>query len=777
MLSKKKKIINTELYDFFYPSFREEKEQKREKRKLFSFLGFLLCCSIAGILLALPSIFIVNAGVTLASPIVTTWKNLPDNLDNISISEKSIMYDKNGNIFATIWTENRTSVHTINDISPYAVQALISTEDQHFYEHKGVDFTGIARAALTGVGGGSGITQQLVKNLQFYNSSASEESKEKATERSLFRKMKELKLALGFEKTHSKDEILVQYFNTVAFGSPNVYGIESASQYFFGKPAKDLSLAESALLVGTVQNPVSYDMNKDINKEKWVKRQHHVLKRMLSTQSITQEEYNNALSENINLTRQQKVGVCAESSYPFYCQHVLDELRNNPRLGSTPEERNAIISRGGLKIYTHLDPDATNIAQQYVDSAYGRTNRVVAPIAAVEPGSGALRIMVVNRGYGTGEGETLYDVPSNPTGSGSSYKMITLATALENGFDEDSLAFSSRCPLIDKNYDTPHGGIKNSLGCGGKQSGFLDYKHATAYSSNTWFAELLIKTGVNKVKEMSRKLGLSAPDSITSRSLSYTLGVTENSPVSMAAAYATFANNGIYCPPVSVRDVVYMDDTPLAVPDDYNPAQHSCRRVMSPHTASIVLKAMRSNTSGEIPDAFGAGNYIHGHDSGAKSGTNQLFNVAWAQVTGQYSMFTNVYDMDKLTRGIETVYYKGRAVPWYNNVAEDTGVNVLNSILAGQKNIPLNFDSQDKTTKEAPVSEKGFVTVPNLIGVEAGKALTILESRGLQGKVSRQREDTNNESYGSSIVLKQSIEPGTQLSVSTKKEIILTIRE
>lgn len=742
-------------------------------KKAFGIIAFLIVSLIGGILLAvIPSLFVSATMQTVIVPL-NYWENLPKEIeDEIVIAERNVLYDINGNVFAEVWAENRVILDSLDEISQYAIDSLIMTEDKRFLEHVGFDIIGTTRSFLKSSGGGSGITQQLIKNLQYYNSAGTEESKSEATEHSLDRKLRELKYALEYEKTHTKEEILLSYFNIVAFGSPNIYSIEAASNYFFDKTAKDLTLAEASALVGTVQNPVKYNMDKPDNNT-WKDRQRIVLLRLVDEGIITQEEADEASAEELILVKKSKNGNCTASNYPSYCEYVINELKNSEKLGETLEDRETILAKGGLHIYTYLDPDKTDLINNYLFENVGTDNRPVMPIALVQPGTGGVLAMGVNREYGEGDGKTTINVPLNPTGSGSVYKVFTLAAALANGFEEEDLTFSSRCPLKDNNYDMPgRGYVRNSTSCE-LQGGTLNYQEAMAYSSNTWFTELIIKVGVENVKNFSRSIGLNAPDYIGRRSISYTLGTVPDSPVNVAAAFATFANEGIYCPATPIKSYSYENGTIPAIPDSYDPIDSGCKRVLSPHDSGIVLKALRANVSGEVPNAFGLDKKIDGYDVVGKSGTNQLYNTTWTHISKDYSIYANIYDMDKLTNGIGTVRFKNRWYRWQDNVAGIAATEIMTSLLAGTENKPLNYESKDDTIVEVPVSNREFFYVPNTIGMTPEAAKQVFENINMTVNISQEQIDKPNDAYPSGVVIKQEVSAGTRLAIGTTKEQVL----
>jgi membrane peptidoglycan carboxypeptidase len=734
--------------------------------------GFVAVAILIGLTFSVYPIMAASGAAQAAVPVADFWKALPSKLDEVSIAQRNTFYDKDGNEFAQTWAEDRVIIPSLDKISEFAKKGLIATEDKRFYEHGGVDVIGTARAALTGSGGGSGITQQLVKNLQFYNQ-AGQDKKAYATEHSINRKLRELKLAVEYEGTHTKDEIVLSYFNTVAFGSPTTYSIETASQYFFGKPAANLDLAESAALVGSANNPVIYNLNDPKAEANWKERQAIVLDRMTSEGYITADEASKASAQKLNLVKKKASGNCSSSKYPFYCDYTLAYLENSPKLGETPEERAAVIAKGGLKIKTYLDPKAMAIADARLEKDFGNLNRVVAPVAIVQPGTGGVQAMAVNREYGDGEGATTINVPSTPAATGSTYKMFTLAAALNSGLTEADLSFASQCPLRPAGYDYPEGGFTNSVSCG-FQGGFMDYKKATALSSNTWFVTLATKIGLSKIFDLSRQMNLNVPESINERSLSFVLGPVENSPINMAAAYASFANDGVFCPATPIESYSYSDGSVPAVPDSYKPESDSCKRVMSPYAASTVLKAMRANTyAGEVPGAFGNDARVPGYDVVGKSGTNQTYNFTQGHLGKNYSLFIDVYDMDKLTNGVYgNALYKGS----FGNLhmAGLEAADILKEILAGSPNARLNFDSNDRTFAPVAVEKRDYFTVPSVLGMKPAEALSVMSSLGIPAHVSKETRPSAN-GYPTGVIVEQTPEAGMELPNGTKKEVILYV--
>jgi membrane peptidoglycan carboxypeptidase len=743
-------------------------------RKSLGAVAMLVVVSVVmGLLLTIVPLFTLSTGVRAAEPAVDLWKSLPSELPEVKIGESNHIYDKNGDKIAEVWVENREPLDSLDKISPHAINALIDTEDKRFYEHNGIDARGTLRAFLSNSGGGSGITQQLVKNLQFYDMAGNVDEAE-ALENSYGRKLRELKLAFDYEEKYSKDEILLQYFNLVAFGGPNTYSIESAANYFFDKPAKDLNINEASLLVGSVQNPNMYNLANPDKHEAAKKRQGEVLARMQAEGSITEAEAKKAHETPIKVTLTRSgAGNCATSKYPFYCDYTMDHLSSSPRLGETQEVRDAILARGGLHIKTYMDPADMAAIDKQLEADFGNKNRVVAPVAIVEPGTGGISAMGVNRDYGSGEGKTTINVAANGAGTGSAFKPFTLAAALENGYTEGRLAFSSSCPYAPRGYDYPRNGFRNSQGCGGFQSGYLDYKQATAYSSNTWYLTLAANIGLDKVYDMSERVGLPVPERFGARALSFVIGSAEYSTIDMAAAYATFANQGVYCPPTPVESYEYSDGTSPVVPDTYNPADDSCKRAMTPNSASVVLKSLRANTvPGEVRGAFSTNAHIEGYDAVGKSGTNQHFSYAWGQVSANASFFMNIYDMDEVNRGVVGSSFRG--VPQRAYYAAEAGSSVFAKVLADTKNVPLDYNNKDRSFEEIPVESRDYFTVPSVLGMSPAEALDTMLSMGVEAHVSKEIRELPA-GFPEGVIVSQSVEAGTQLPVGTEKEILLYV--
>lgn len=754
-----------------------------------SIIGAIVFAHIAAIAVV---VSLVSVSVFALSPFINYWAQIPDALPKDTfISQKISMFDKNGNKFAETWVENRENVRSIKEISPFMRNATVSAEDKNFYTHAGIDFPATARSIIRKHGGASSITQQLVKNLQYLSSTASTEDRLAAISTNIARKMRELKIALNYEKHHSKNDILVNYLNTIAIGNGNTYGIKVAARKIYDKTPAELDLNESATLAGSINNPALFDIMQVDNAEVYNRvkdRRDYVLEQMLKNGQISKQQYNDTLKSRITTHFATIKGGCSESSFPYYCQYVLDYMSRDPRFGATLKERSARIAKGGFNVYTNLDPDMTRQAENQVKHDYGVLNRVAMPMAVVGK-NGAVLAIAQNRDWGVdaSKGQTQLVLADTGTPSGSTYKMITLAAALANGWDENRLnQVNGYCPWKKAGFDTPSTGITNSNGCQAFQVGKLGIKKAIAYSSNTYFAELSSEVGVMRIVEMSQKLGLPVPDGINAASASFTLGVSNVTPIEMAAAYATFTNKGVWCPPTPVDHYLKTDGKPMELSDTYDPLSTACRAVLTPKQASFATLVAHGNINDtSIGGRFGEEGGARGHDTAGKSGTsNDFANTAWAAMVGQYTVFGDAYDpRGNFAHPLTSYYWRGAARGGYFHSAMLTVRDFMSTNLANKPNIPLDLNNDNNTLVTVPFNSNDVKIVPHVVGMKPETALQTMKNANIEAKVlkigvfkgislpahdSRMAENT---------IVEQSTPAGTRLSASSKHVVVLKVFE
>ncbi len=306
-------------------------------------VGTLIAGVLAAVLM-LPVFSAVAFGAKTVADAVQATDNIP--LD-LPAPETTTITDNAGAPIAYLYQQNRTWA-SLDNISKYVQEGVISIEDRRFKEHRGVDWRGTARAALgqikgeSSAGGGSTLTQQLIKNYQFLVVAKTDAEKAAAIEYSPVRKLREARMSLNLEQTESKDQILERYLNTVAFG-PSVYGIQAAAQYFYGKNAIDLDLNQATTLAGMVNNPNIYNPLTPSGAPKVQARRDLVLKGMVRDGKLSQATADSISAMPLGASQHPKPNSCTAAdgaaTQGFFCQYVLDYLQNLPQNASTLDDR------------------------------------------------------------------------------------------------------------------------------------------------------------------------------------------------------------------------------------------------------------------------------------------------------------------------------------------------------------------------------------------------------------------------------------------------------
>ncbi len=688
-------------------------------RALPAFLAAAVAMGVAAAGMAVP--FVSTDGATIKAASVF-YEDLPVTLPAQPLPQRSVILAADGSQVGEFFSENRVLV-PLAKVAPIASKAVIAIEDFRFYTHNGLDYRGTTRALLkntTGADrqGGSTLTQQYVKNV-LLNDAETKDERAAATELSLERKLREAKLAISLEKRLSKDQILEGYLNIAYFGDGS-YGIGQAAQHYFGTTAAKLTLGQAALIAGIVQNPVAY--NPAQHPLTATRRRNVVLARMRDVGDITPAQAAKAQRAPLGLRLKQPVNGCTTSKYPFYCQWVRDTLKSDPVFGKTAKAREDFLFRGGLTIHTALDPRVQDAAQNVVDSALGRDNRVAAGVAVVRPGTGDVVAMVQNRTFGTGEDRTQIILPAQKAfQSGSTFKAVTLAAALENGVAPTTV-MNAPGLYQPPGLKFPGRGFTNSAGW---DNGDLTLAQATARSSNTFFVKLEAQQGVLNVADMAGRLGVGLPrtgaGAITRLDAALTLGTYEVSPLEMATVYATFAAHGVTCKPTGITSITGPTGAPVTAP---NPG---CHQAISPGVADTVAALLQGVVDG--PDPYRTGKSLSiGRPVAGKTGTTDNSSAVWFNgFTPQYE--TAVWLGDP--RGgfkypLSSVRLFGRYI---SSVAGATAAGpiwttIMKDIHAGQPTVgftPVNANQVNGISN----------LIPDVRGLTVGKAVQTLQGAGL----------------------------------------------
>lgn len=598
---------------------------------------FLGVSALAGAVMAGLALPAVGALGLAAKGTVEEFDGIPANLKTPPLSQRTTILDAKGGEIAKVYSRDRTIVK-LNDVSSYMRQAIVAIEDARFYEHGAVDLKGVLRAVNTnaqdgGVSqGASTLTQQYVKNVFVEEAGDDKEKVAAATQQSIGRKIKELKYAIKVEKELGKKRILENYLNITFFGQ-QAYGIEAASQRYFSKSAKDLKLEQAALLAGLVQSPSRYD---PINAPKSAKaRRDTVLRRMAEVKDITPAQAAAAQKKPLGLKVSMPRSGCitAVKGAGFFCDYVRETLLNDPTFGKTAEARAKRWTQGGLTIRTTLDPQAQESVQKSIKKHVYQSDPVATAVTLVEPGTGKVLGMGQSRPYGFGENETQINLSADKSMGGSNYgfqvgstfKPITAAAAIEQGkkpYQRYSSPYKMKYPSP---VTTCKGTWSNDEGAtveneNEKEVGPYGMKDATAKSVNTYFVQLISDIGVCPVTQMADKMGAKRADGQEHNQVpSLTLGSEGFSPLTMANAYATFANRGVYCSPVFIESITGPGGKKLKVP------QSKCSRAMSEKTADTINTLLR----GVVEDGTGKQAGLQSRPSAGKTGTTDERRAAW----------------------------------------------------------------------------------------------------------------------------------------------------
>ncbi|MGN6202486.1 MAG: transglycosylase domain-containing protein [Solirubrobacterales bacterium] len=554
-----------------------------------------------GILAAL----VLIAGGIAAAWAIKTYNSAPplSSLKPVQKGRSSAIYAADGSLIGFIRSENVRQPLPEKSQPQVLRDATIAIEDKNFFHHGALDYEGIARAAWKDiqaggkpVQGASTITQQLVRNLYIHN-----------PENTLKRKLIEAHLAVELQEAHGKDWILTQYLNSAPYGTvegQTAVGAEAASQTYFSKPAKKLTLVQAALLAGLPQAPSEY--NPFLDPKAALKRRNEVLLVMQEQGYITGTEYQEAKTRGLGLNPGDKYQVIKD---PFLFDMVQNELIDKYGINT--------VRKGGLKAYTTIDPDlqakAEYAVENYCSVCYPEGGPA-AGLASVDPKTGAIVALASTEGYAD-ESQFNYAWQAHRQ-PGSSFKTFVLTTAVKEGIDPATTYYDGTSP---KTLEIPGGGtwtVNNSEGEGG---GTYNLESATWDSVNVVYAQLDLDVGSEEVTKTAKEMGIESPlQSVPAEGIGgLAIGVT---PLEMADAYATLASGGIHHDPTAVSKVEF----PNGKVDDFE--KDSGERVLTEGQAYEVTRILE----GVITQGTGAGYTSMGCSSAAgKTGTSEELSDAW----------------------------------------------------------------------------------------------------------------------------------------------------
>ncbi|ARC57897.1 Penicillin-binding protein 1A [Frondihabitans sp. 762G35] len=611
----------------------------RAPKVLGSLIGFVGLSAVAGLLVGLvfvPSLAVAGEGVVTG---VDTFNSLPSYLQIEQPAQASAVYAKQGGKdvkIASFYVQNRTDVAS-NQIAEVVKQSTIDTEDPRFYKEGAIDVQGTIRGALaTGLGhnvqGGSSITQQYVKNV-LVQRCAQQGSSQGTTKEALAaadkcysqvtattpaRKLREMRYAIGIEKRYSKDDILRGYLNIVGFGG-TVYGVQAASEYYFGVPARSLSIVQAATLTAIINNPANLRIDRPTNADNGAKnhyaltltRRNYVLKRMAVAKDITERQYLHYASLPIQpkITPQSN-GCSAAVAYDaaYFCSYVQQSVLTDPAFGSTSQARVQKLTEGGLKIYTTLNLDLQRTSQAAL-SAYMPTTvpglSLGAANVAVEPGTGRIVTMVQNTTFdetstaAAGATSVNYNTDhayGNSQGfqTGSSFKPFTLAAWLEAGHTLNETVSTTQHKLPFSEFTDTCSGLGNDVwdvSNADPAPASMSVMAATAESVNTAFADMGTKLDLCGIADSAFGMGIHPAEGTKATNFhivpSMILGTNYISPLTMATAYAGIANHGVVCTPIAIDRIIGAGGKAIA------PTKTSCTQGMPSDVAAGLAYALQ----------------------------------------------------------------------------------------------------------------------------------------------------------------------------------------
>lgn len=776
-------------------------------------LSFSLVAGIGGVLtagLVLPGVAVANG---LTGMTVTAFDELPSELEQKPLPEKSEILAADGTLLATFYDQNRIVV-PLSEIAPIMQQAVVAVEDRRFFEHSGIDPMGMLRAAVASAGGdtqgASTLTQQYVKNVFLDAAERVEDPQERARLRAeakvsegpegIARKLREAKIAITLEKTTSKEEILEKYLNIAAFGA-SVYGVESAARYFFSKSAKDLNYLEAATIAGITQSPSAWDPvgpaaeTPEQDAARYAvsqKRRDKVLGDMRELGYITQEEYDAGIATTIDSTLRvsplSQGCMSANATVAgsgFFCDYVTKVIANDPAFGETRDARRNLLYKGGLRIVTTLVPGEQAVADAEVKNGVpvDDPSGVASAIVSVEPGTGKITAMAENRNYSALEvqnpGETSVNFATSFRygGSagfppGSTFKAFTLLEWLKQGNALQSTVNGTRlqynmseftASCIGRLTGAPYK-FGNSEGGKAIQQSVLD---ATKNSVNSAFVAMSTQLDLCNIMNGAAALGVTKAGNPDAKDTTIgtpagdvpfdplpgnVLGSQSTSPLQMANAYATFASGGTYCKPIAITSVQDATGAELPVPTA------DCQAgALDPKYAAAMNYAL-SNVWTGTASRVGEPPFPAAGKTGTTTNNEHNWFVGYTPLRST-AVWVG-YSEGLRTMNRETIngtYY--RSGPYGSSIAAPTWKRFMTQVLANVENPGFAPPADREVNGER-------VGVPSVVGQSEQRARDILEGAGFRVSVSGEQIPS---SYPAGTVAEQSASTATKGSSITLK--------
>ena len=538
----------------------------------------------------------------------------PESIATRKVGESTKIYDRTGEVLLyDIHGEEKRTIIPWEQMPETIKEATLASEDSDFYNHKGLDLRGIARAFFKDIvnlgvsQGGSTITQQLVKKALL------------GDERTISRKIKEAVLAIEIERKFTKDEIFWMYLNQIPYGS-NAYGIESAAKEFFGKKASQLTIAEAATIASVTKAP-SYYSPFGNHVPELLARKNSVLARMKTLGFISDTEYQNALSQKLEFKTSDE-----DIQAPHFVIMVKEYLSSKYGEGA--------VENGGFKIITTLDSNLQTIAEEVI-SKYAPINKdrykaVNAALVAINPRNGDLLALVGSKDYFNVADEGNFNVAIANRQPGSAFKPFAYATALAKGYPDDTVVFDLKTEFNPNcEPDSSQEKDENGIDCyhpqnyDGRYRGPVTFRQGLAQSLNVPSVKTLYLAGINDTIELAENMGITTLGDKSRFGLSLVLGGAEVKLVDLVSAYGVFANEGMRSPWSFIQRVESSNGQVL---EEKN---NKPERVLDPQIARLINNMLSDNTARAPVFGYSSSLYFPGRDVAAKTGTTQENRDAW----------------------------------------------------------------------------------------------------------------------------------------------------
>lgn len=547
-------------------------------------------------------------------------------------NQSTKIFAADGSLITTLRQEENREIIPIEEIPQHLRDAVVAVEDSRFYSHRGFDAKAILRAIYVNatkgkvLEGGSTITQQLVRN----------SLKDVGRERTIQRKIKEASYAYQIESNFSKNKILELYLNTVYFGE-GAYGVQTAAQTYFGKNVKDVTLAEGALIAGLIKAPVTYDPH--TSAEAALERRNHVLDRMFALGFASADQVAQAKGAPLGILEKNEALRYPAPYFVDYVTRLIQHSDEFSALGESVADRANRLFRGGLRVYTTIDMKMQTAAEEAVAKVLDQPNDPSATLVAIQPRTGYIKALVGGRDFfappqddpcakvgavnADGSPKTCakvnlaigVDGGGSGRQSGSAFKPITLATALEKGIPLSRTYPAPSCVSIPKADGGRTWNVCNYGDTFYTESG-MNLIEATVKSVNVVYAQLMMDTGPRNVIETAKRMGIKAPLQAVA---SATLGTNAISVLDLTTAFTVFPNEGAYIEPIAITKITDAGGNVLWKPDQEK------HQAISPATAYLVTNVLQE----VISRGTGQRNGKIGRPAFGKTGTTEEYRDAW----------------------------------------------------------------------------------------------------------------------------------------------------